>query len=70
MVPKKKGGIYDRLPDRVRAEGSSNSVRIQGREFGCPWQETVLQLIKVSSVCASNEVPINIKALGTAPSQP
>lgn len=66
MVPKKKGGICDRLPDHVRAEGSSNSVIIQGREFGCPWRETVVRLIKASSVRALNEVPINIKALGTA----
>lgn len=52
MVHKKKGEICDRLPDLVGAEGSSNSVRIQEREFGCPWQEAVEQLIKVSSVCS------------------
>lgn len=61
MVHKKKGEICDRLPDLVGAEGSSNSVRIQEREFGCPWQEAVEQLIKVSSVCSQNEVPIKKK---------
>ena len=62
MVRKKKGEICDRLPDLVGAEGSSNSVRIQEREFGCPWQKAVEQLIKVSSVCSQNEVPIKKKS--------
>lgn len=52
----------DRLPDLAGAEGSSNCIRIQGREFRCLWQGAVVQLIKVSSVCAQNEVPIKVKA--------
>lgn len=69
IIPKKKKLVID-LPDLVGAEGSSNCIRIQGREFRCPWQGAVVQLIKVSSVCAQNEVPIKVKAWRTVLSQP
>lgn len=61
--------ICDRLPDLAGNEGSSNCIRIQGKEFRCPWQKAVVQLIKVSSVCAQNEVPIKVKASRTVLTQ-
>jgi hypothetical protein len=69
MFLKRKGGKRNRFPDLFGTEDSSDSVRIQGREFGLSWHATVEKLIKVSSVCALSEVPTKVKTLGVAMSQ-